>query len=250
MPVAMSSLREWARLAKRLRNPTLRAHAELAIFQHRSSPVAECPICGYKGRFDASGSIMRFNAECPRCNSMERYRLLALSIQRGFIDFAGTDVLHFAPETAIAKMVHDGNPRSYTSCDILPGRADRILNIEELDVPSASLDRIVCLHVLEHVDDAIALGELRRVLRTGGIAVLMVPIVEGWATSYENPDALTDADRDLHYGQHDHIRYYGADFRDRVRAAGFSLTEFTADGIDSARYNLMRGEKVFLATAI
>lgn len=238
----------WLGLAKRLRQPRVRKHALTAIWQFLDSPQAECPICRYKGSFDASGTIMRFNAACPQCGSVERYRLLALAIQRSFVSFAGLDILHFAPETAIVKMVQDQTPRSYVTGDILPGRADRELNIEALDIPDGSLDRVVCLHVLEHVNDAVALSELRRVLRPGGQAILMVPIVEGWETTYENPDAVTAQDRTFHYGQDDHIRYYGADLRDRIRKAGFTLTEFTADGLDSVRYNLMRGEKVFLAT--
>ena len=244
----MSSLRMWLGLGNRLRQPRVRRHALNAIWTFLGAPQAECNICGYKGSFDAAGTIMRFNAACPQCASVERYRLLALAMQRSFVSFADCDVLHFAPESAIIDMVREQAPRSYVTGDILMGRADRQLNIEALDIPDASLDRIVCLHVLEHVNDAVALAELRRVLRPGGQAVLMVPIVEGWQKSYENPDAITAEDRTFHYGQDDHIRYYGADFRDRVRAAGFTLTEFTAEGLDSVRFNLMRGEKVFLAT--
>ena len=51
-----------------------------------------------------------------------------------------------------------------------------------------------------------------------------------------------------HYGQSDHVRYYGADVRDRIRAAGFKLDEFTAEGEDVLTYGLARGEKVFVAT--
>ncbi len=244
----MSSLRMWLGLGNRLRQPRVRKHALNAVWTILAAPHAECNICGYQGSFDAGGTIMRFNSACPQCASVERYRLLALAMQRSFISFEGCDVLHFAPETAIEKMVREQVPVNYVTGDILPGRADRQLNIEALDIPDESFDRVVCLHVLEHVNDAVALAELRRVLRPGGQAVLMVPIVEGWQTTYENPDAVTAEDRTFHYGQDDHIRYYGADFRDRVTSAGFSLTEFTAEGQDSVRYNLMRGEKVFLAT--
>ncbi len=43
------------------------------------------------------------------------------------------------------------------------------------------------------------------------------------------------------------MRYYGADIRDRIRAAGFELDEFTAEGEDVLVYGLQRGEKVFIA---
>jgi hypothetical protein len=57
---------------------------------------------------------------------------------------------------------------------------------------------------------------------------------------------LTPEERKHHYGQSDHIRYYGADVRDRIRAAGFALEEFTAEGEDVLTYALQRGEKVFI----
>jgi len=43
------------------------------------------------------------------------------------------------------------------------------------------------------------------------------------------------------------VRYYGADVRGRIRAAGFQLEEFTAEGEDVLTYALQRGEKVFIA---
>ncbi len=245
----LGKLRMLGGLANHLRQPRVRKHAMRAIWEFVGSAPAECPICGFTGPFDAAGTTMRFNAECPDCGSVERHRLFALMMQRGFVDFAGTDILHFAPEDAIVSLVTKKGPNSHLSGDILPGRADRQLNIETLDLPDANFDRIICSHVLEHVDDKKALAELKRVLRPGGQLILMVPIVEGWTQSYENPSVTTDMGRHLHFGQDDHIRYYGVDFRDRVRAAGFTLSEFTAEGADSVRYNLMRGEKVFLATA-
>jgi len=59
---------------------------------------------------------------------------------------------------------------------------------------------------------------------------------------------VTPEDRMRHYGQFDHVRYYGADVRDRIRAAGFRLAEFTAEGEDVLTFGLQRGETVFIAT--
>jgi hypothetical protein len=93
-----------------------------------------------------------------------------------------------------------------------------------------------------------ALRELHRILRPKGQAVLMIPIVEGWSATYEDSTRTTTADRHLHFGQWDHVRYYGADFRDRVRAAGFELSEFCGSGKDTVTFRLQPGERVFLAT--
>jgi SAM-dependent methyltransferase len=205
-----------------------------------------CNVCGYRGRFQAAGKPRRIDARCPRCGSAERYRLLALWLDShgGFLRDAR--VLHFAPEAGLTTMLKTRIGR-YETADIVPGRADRVLNIEAIAAPDASYDCVVCSHVLEHVDDAKALREIYRVLKPGRVALIMLPLIEGWATTYENPDVVTPEDRKRHYGQSDHVRYYGADVRDRIRRAGFALEEFTAQGPDVLTYALQRGEKVFIA---
>jgi SAM-dependent methyltransferase len=205
-----------------------------------------CSVCGYTGRFNAAGRPRRIDARCPKCGSAERYRLLALWLDRhgGFLREA--DMLHFAPEAGLAKLLKTRAGR-YRSADIAEGRADLVLNIEAIAAPDASFDCVVCSHVLEHVDDAKALAEIHRLLKPGGVALIMLPVIEGWAKTYENAAVKTPAERMRHYGQSDHLRYYGADVRDRIRSAGFVLEEFTAEGEDVLTYALQRGEKVFIA---
>jgi SAM-dependent methyltransferase len=206
----------------------------------------ECPCCGYQGLFRAFGIPPRFDAQCPRCGALERHRLFVLASQSFDLFGRGAEVLHFAPEPALAVHVRSRVGR-YVTADISGIGVDRQENIEALSLPDASFDIVIASHVLEHVDDRRALGEVKRILRPSGVLVCMVPIVEGWDSTYENAGVVTPAGRELHFGQIDHLRYYGRDFRGRLRAAGFSLDEFTADGSLSPRYALMRGEKVFVA---
>jgi SAM-dependent methyltransferase len=204
-----------------------------------------CPICAYHGRFGAFGSPPRWDAMCKRCGSLERHRLLKLYLDRNPGVVHG-DVLHFAPEPTVARMLRQLDCK-YRSADLFQ-TADLKLNLEAIDLPDESLDIVLASHVLEHVDDVKALAELYRCLRPGGVALLMVPLVEGWETSYENPDVSTPRDRLLHFGQSDHVRYYGRDFRDRVKGAGFTLDEFAATGEDCVTYSLGQGETLFIAT--
>lgn len=203
-----------------------------------------CSCCDYEGPFETVGNPPRYGALCPGCGSYERHRLLALSNKKHNF-FKNKEILHFAPEVVVAKLIK-GSAVKYVTADIIEGRADRVLNIEHIDDPDNKWDVIVCSHVLEHVDDKKALSELYRVLRNNGVLIIMVPIVEGWKHTYENENVSTDSERELHYGQNDHVRYYGSDIRERISSPGFIIEEDTAYGEDAVTYGLLRGETVFI----
>ena len=135
----------------------------------------------------------------------------------------------------------------YVTAD-LSSIADLQLNIEKMDLPDESFQVVVCSHVLEHVNDRAAISEIYRILEKGGLALLMVPLVEGWNETYENATITAAADRERHFGQHDHVRYYGRDFADRLRDVGFKVDSFVADGALCIKHGLFRGEKLFVAT--
>lgn len=205
----------------------------------------ECPMCGFHGQFHAMGYPPRPEAKCPNCQSLERHRLFWLWLQENQNEVHGT-VLHFAPEPIVASLL-EHSASHYRGVDIDAALAREIMDIEKTGLADDTIDFIFCSHVLEHVDDQLALSELYRVLKPGGLAVFMFPVVEGWDHTYENPAIKSGKARDLHFGQSDHVRYYGADVRMRITDAGFSLTEFTAVEPFVSKYSLTRGGKIFLA---
>jgi SAM-dependent methyltransferase len=139
--------------------------------------------------------------------------------------------------------------KDYETADIGPKKqVTHHVDIEATGLPDAEYDRIICNHVLEHVDDGKALAEMFRMLKPGGKAFLMTCVVEGWDETYENPEITEEKVRVLHFGQGDHRRIYGRDLRDRIRAAGFELEEFVAVEPDVSTHGLIRGERVFIAT--
>jgi SAM-dependent methyltransferase len=89
-------------------------------------------------------------------------------------------------------------------------------------MPANSFDVVYCSHVLEHVpDDRAAMRELRRALSPNGWAVFMVPITA--PVSFEDPHVTRPEDRESIFGQRDHVRRYGPDFRSRLGQAGFKV---------------------------
>jgi SAM-dependent methyltransferase len=162
--------------------------------------------------------------------------------------FAGKEILHFAPEQGLKAYVKSRQPRKYVTCDFMDAGADLKINIESIDIADHFFDVIICSHVLEHVNDNLAIPELWRITRPGGMVVVMVPLIEGWNKTFEDSTKVqSEADRILYFNQHDHVRMFGRDFRDRLSAPGFQLEEFTAVEPYVARHGLLRGEKVFLA---
>jgi SAM-dependent methyltransferase len=211
----------------------------------------ECTVCGYEGYFFAYGNTFalgtNIDAMCPKCLSLERHRLMAICEQAHEL-VAAKDVLHFAPEEGMRAFFKGRGPKSYVSADYMDDSADLRLNIEALDLNNESYDVVICSHVLEHVDDRLAIPELFRVVRPGGILLAMVPLFEGCDTSFEDSaKTKTEADRILYFNQHDHVRAYGRDFRTRLRDAGFTVEEFTATEPKVSQHGLIRGEKVFMA---
>lgn len=210
-----------------------------------------CPCCGAEAKFLAFGRPIRLDVICPSCGSFERHRFVNIWLKENSEKIRGKRVLHFAPEELIAELL-SRQASEYIGADYAVGKADRQLNIENLDLADASIDLVVCLHVLEHVNDTAALSELYRVLAPGGEALLMFPIIEAWADTLEESDLphpiRNVKDRIKYFGQYDHVRYYGRDVRNRIRNAGFQLKEAVARQPDVARYGLMPGETIFIAS--
>ena len=220
-------------------------------FQRRLTlkPLAkrECNICGFSGWFKEVGTPPRIDGSCPHCLSMERHRLLILSMESewGHELSETTEFLHFAPEKCLEKIFRQ-RFKNYKTAD-LQNFADLQLNIEEIDLPDETFDIVLANQVLEHVDDSLASSEIRRILKPGGLFVCSVPLIEGWEETYENDTVKTADERWLHFGQGDHVRYYGRDFVDRITRHSFEIVQqFTGSPNDIIKYGLIRGEKIFI----
>lgn len=188
-----------------------------------------CPCCGRTARKFMPTILPlgpnRPNARCPSCGARDRQRHLWLYVERKtnlLVD--RLRVLHFAPERIFEEKLRSQPNLEYVSTDLERARADVKADITDLPFPDESFDVVLCSHVLEHVpDDGKAMRELYRVLRPGGWALVLVPIDHGREETFEDANVVEPADRERLFGQADHVRVYGRDFKTRLEEAGFGV---------------------------
>ncbi len=206
-----------------------------------------CPICGYHAKefLPAGLYVKRPNEKCPSCGSLTRHRHAWLFLEEYFKQHPNVRILHFSPEKPIAdRLVKREGVEYKTSQYDRNVSADYYLDIQAIDLPDNQFDIIICSHVLEHIaDDKKAMREMHRILKPGGIAIVLVPMwpSEKHAT-YENTTITDERDRIMHFGQYDHLRIYGLDVVNRLNAAGFTVEiidmEKRIDELNSKRYRL------------
>jgi SAM-dependent methyltransferase len=192
--------------------------------RHRGAGVT-CPVClGAFASFVPAGP-QRPWARCPRCGLLERHRGLFLYLEwRTDLFSAPRSLLHVAPEPELQRRLRARTDLRYVSLDLGSPYADVRGDLEALPFADHSFDAVLCSHVLEHVgDDRRALSEIRRVLRPGGLALLLVPVDDAREHTYEDATIVAPEARRIAFGQEDHLRQYGRDFAERVRAAGFAV---------------------------
>jgi len=187
-----------------------------------------CPCCGKSAeQFLPMGppGRQRLNAKCPHCGSLERHRLLILFFKTQENLFpSGIKLLHVAPEPPLAKWITSHPTIEYLSGDISDPRAMIKLDLTNIQFDDNTFNAIVCNHVLEHVpDDRKALAEIYRVMRSGGWAILISPINPNLQQTREDPSVTDPAERERLFGQHDHVRWYGKDYADRLKEPGFDV---------------------------
>lgn len=225
-------------ITAQMRNRTLTLQARLGAGKR-----VRCPCCSWSGPafgtyWDPSEVIRGF--ECPSCSSHPRHRFMALHL-REWLELGSGVVLHLAPEPALEGVFqgHPGGDLRLTTDYAMAG-VDCLTNLCRLPFAEDTFTGILCSHVLEHIeDDAAAIGEMFRVLRPGGVAVVCVPEKDIEATvefGFADP-------RKTH-----HWRDYGRDVPRRLKAAGFHVETVTPTSCgDPAEWaGLAPGERVYL----
>lgn len=169
----------------------------------------------------------RNNVLSPSTLSLERHRLLWLYLKIETDFFAAQNkVLHFAPEQCFLRRFREMKNIDYTTTDLESPIADVKADICDLPFEDNTYDVIFCNHVLEHIpDDKKAMQELYRVMKPGGYGIFQIPQDLSREFTFEDNGITDKKERAKIFGQYDHVRVYGRDYFDKLRAVGFEVNE-------------------------
>lgn len=202
-----------------------------------------CPFCGFRSsslqefgsnfeanrKYEIVGAGLR-KCRCWKCYSTDRERLIYLYL-RDYTNFFKKKhkLLHIAPEPNLSKMILAESNNEYVCGDyFMPGYSYpeyvQNMNVLDLNFPEGTFDVVICNHVLEHIDEDLkAMSELYRVLKNGGFAILQVPLALSLEKTLEDSSVVHPEDREKLYGQYDHVRLYGIDYKERLESVGFKV---------------------------
>lgn len=181
--------------------------------------LCECNICNSK--LKKFIPLENGNLLCPICGSLQRTRRLFKLLNDEFLN-PGFSMLDFSPSRAIYRKLKNRPDITYYATDFENEfLADYHFDITNIDIENDSFDLISCYHILEHiVDDESAMSELYRVLKKSGYALIQTPFKEG--NIYEDYSIKTPKEREINFGQDDHVRIYSVDgLEKRLQNAGF-----------------------------
>jgi SAM-dependent methyltransferase len=235
-------------------------------------PRYQCSVCNSRTRLrrtlsfdfpilselDVVGSEYISEDHCPVCDSGSRERLLHAYLKQSGLAKAER-VLNVAPDRGIHRSLFRRH-KGYVAIDLDPARYRSLGRVAYGDLTNLryadrSFDLVLCSHVLEHIpDDTAAMSEIARVLSLRGRAILQVPFAMRLETTMEDPSVTDLRERERRYGRPGHVRIYGADYFDRLRAVGLDTQTIAAaeaiapHSVEGLQVNPR--ERIFLASRI
>jgi SAM-dependent methyltransferase len=193
----------------------------------------QCNICGWRdNQFNSDG--WHDNSICPNCGSQVRHRLLWASLDSSLAGnmeevIQDKELLHFAPDKFLRNIIQ-GKVRKYVTADFFAEgytypNIDMNLDISDMgQVNSNTFDCVIAMDVLEHVqNDKKAIQEVFRILKPNGYFLITVPQKDNTYQTYEDENINKPEDRERIYGQWDHLRIYGSDFKDLLEQYDFKV---------------------------
>lgn len=213
------------------------------LFREKTGEVY-CPCCGKHFRQfrderyydDASRynpamfSKQRQAVICDFCRSAPRHRIIASWAEDNTDLLRSSKILYFAPELSMMLWFRRHGIKVITA-DLYDRRTDLRLDLTDIALPDGSEDIVFCNHVLEHVPDySLALSELHRIIRKGGMLIISFPIDPGADDVREDTNASVE-ERIRLFGQNDHFRVFGMSSSKILEDAGFEVDTVSVGGL-------------------
>lgn len=179
-------------------------------------------------RLHIIGGGYRENAVCSNCGCIDRERWLYYVIKnKTDISTLSGRILHFAPEESISDYIKNNDEVDYYTADVVLGRAMHVTDITNMQYKDETFDYVICNHVMEHIiDEEKAVEEVKRVLKENGKWIFSFPICMEIKT-YEDSSIISPEERLKAYGQADHVRLYGYDYKERFEKYGLKLEVYS-----------------------
>ena len=112
-------------------------------------------------------------------------------------------------------------------------------------------DYIIANHVLEHIEDeTAAISELKRCIKKNRKIILSFPVTME-VNTFELHN-LTQDERIYYYGQDDHVRLYGRDFKEHLQNYGLRVDVYSPEELLSKKLTeklkIISNDKLFICS--
>lgn len=192
-----------------------------SYFYNIGNPIRKhCYICGWEGKYFKTfynhRNRMKESTICPKCGSVDRtryvYEYLKGKHKLKILDVGIGEV----------RLINKAIPDAELITIDINGKADYKMDLTALDFKDSSFDLILCLAVLQEIENETkALKEMYRVLKPKGEVLIYVPL--GY---YGDPQGLapTEYDVKLYNDTRGSCRIYEwRDFTHKLHEVGFRV---------------------------
>ena len=170
------------------------------------------------------GAGYRDNNVCPLCGATDRIRWQKY-VFNNFINILKEKccILHIAPEDFIYPLIKRNVQCDYYTGDIELGKAQNKIDLTMIQFQDSFFDYIIANHVLEHIKEIDKVfNEIKRVLKPSGKLIISFPVCKDIKT-IEEICTLSEEERLMQFGQSDHVRLFGYDFKQYIEKYGFNI---------------------------